>query len=70
MDAFTFGAIIGSILSGALVGAIPAICGAVKHKVGLAIGGFFTCLVASLIGGLILSIPACAIFMYLIFKKS
>ncbi len=67
--AYMFGAIIGSILSGALVGAIPAICGAIKHKVGLAIGGFFACVAASLLLGLILSVPVCAIFLYLIFKK-
>ena len=69
MDAFTLGAIIGSILSGAIVGAIPAICGAVKHKVGLGILGFFFCLIASYLLGLILSIPVCAIFLFLIFKK-
>lgn len=69
MSAFTFGAIIGSILSGALVGAVPAICGAIKHKVGLAIGGFFACLVASFLLGLILSVPTCAVFLFLIFKK-
>ena len=69
MDAFTLGTIIGSIISGAVVGAIPAICGAVKHKIGLAIGGFFACLVASFVLGLILSIPTCAVFLFLIFKK-
>ena len=69
MDAFTFGAIIGSILSGAAVGAVPAICGAIKHKIGLAIGGFFACLVASFLLGLILSVPTCAVFLFLIFKK-
>ena len=69
MDAFTFGAIIGSILSGAIVGAIPAICGAVKRKIGLAIGGFFACLAGSFLLGLILSVPLCALFMFLIFKK-
>ena len=69
MDAFTFGAIIGSILSGAVVGAVPAICGAIKHKVGLAIGGFFACLGASLLLGLILSVPTCAVFLFLIFKE-
>ena len=69
MDAYTLGAIIGAILSGAIVGAIPAICGAIKHKIGLAIGGFFACLVASFLLGLILSVPTCAVFLFLIFKK-
>ncbi len=66
---FIFGAILGSLLTGALVGAIPAICGAIKHKIGLAVGGFFACLAASLLLGLILSIPTCAVFLFLIFKK-
>ena len=69
MDAYAWGAIIGSILSGVLVGAIPAICGAVKHKIGLAIGGFFACLVASFLLGLLLSVPVCAVFLFFIFKK-
>ena len=34
------GAILGAIIAGALIGAIPAICGAIKQKMGLAIGGF------------------------------
>ena len=69
MNEYMIGAIIGSIISGAIVGAIPAICGAIKHKLGLAIGGFFACLVASFLLGLILSVPVCAIFLFLIFKK-
>ena len=69
MNAFTLGAIIGSIISGAIVGAIPAVCGVIKHKLGLAIGGFFACLVASFLLGLILSVPVCAIFLFLIFKQ-
>ena len=69
MDAYTFGALIGSLVAGALIGAIPAICGAVKQKMGLAIGGFFACLVSGLILGMILAIPVCAVFLYLIFKK-
>ena len=69
MDAFTFAAIIGVLVSGAIVGAVPAVCGAIKQKVGLAIGGFFACLAASLLLGLILSVPVCAVFLFLIFKK-
>ena len=60
---------IGAILTGAVIGGVPAIAGAVKGKIGFAIGGFFACLVASLILGMILSIPVCAVFMFLIFKK-
>ena len=70
MNEYMIGAIIGSIISGAIIGAIPAICGAIKHKLGLAIGGFFACLVSSVILGLILSVPVCAVFVFLIFKKT
>lgn len=70
MDDVFMAAIFGSIVSGAVVGAIPAITGAIKGKVAFAIGGFFSCVAASIILGLILSIPVCAIFMYLIFKKN
>lgn len=69
MDAYSFGVIIGALLMGAAVGAVPAICGAVKGKIGLAIGGFFACLVGQFVLGLILSIPVCAVFLFLIFKK-
>ena len=68
MDIFTTSAIIGSLISGLIIGAIPAICGAIKQKINLAVGGFFTCLVSSLLLGMILAIPACAVFVYLIFK--
>lgn len=63
-------AIIGSLVMGAIVGAIPGITGAVKGKIGLAIGGFCACVICNFILGLLLSIPACIIFMFLIFKKS
>lgn len=69
MDDFTFGAIIGSLIAGTFVGAIPAICGAIKQKPGLAIGGFFACLASGIILGMIGAIPVCAVFLYLIFKK-
>lgn len=66
MDSVIFGA----LLFGLVIGAIPAIAGATKGKLGLGLGGFVSCVVGSLILGMILSIPACAIFMYLIFKKA
>ena len=60
---------LGALIAGLLVGMIPAICGAIKQKIGLAIGGFFACVVANIVLGLLLSVPACAVFLYLIFKK-
>lgn len=61
--------IIGALITGAIIGAIPAICGAIKGKVQLAIIGFFACLLSGLILGMILAIPVCAVFLWLIFKK-
>lgn len=69
MDVFTISAIIGSLITGTIIGAIPAICGAIKQKVGLAIGGFFACVVAAFVLGMLLAIPVCAVFLFLIFKK-
>lgn len=61
--------IIGALIAGAIIGAIPAICGAIKGKIQLAIIGFVACLVSALILGMILAIPVCAVFLWLIFKK-
>ena len=68
-EAYAFGAIIGSLLTGIAIGAVPAICGAIKRKIGLAIGGFFACLVSALVLGMLLAIPVCVLFVVLIFKK-
>lgn len=69
MNAYYYGVVIGALMMGALVGAIPAICGAVKGKIKLALLGFLACLVSNLILGMVLSIPVCAVFLWLIFKK-
>lgn len=60
----------GALVSGLIIGAIPAVSGAVKGKLGLGIGGFAACTVGSLLLGMILSIPLCAVFMFLIFKPA
>ncbi len=61
--------IIGALITGAIIGAIPALCGAIKGKISLAVIGFFSCLISALILGMILAIPVCAVFIFLIFKK-
>ena len=48
-------ALIGSLVVGGLLGLVPLICGLVKKRVGLALGGFFACLGGGLILGLILA---------------
>ena len=62
--------IIGALLVGLITGAVPAICGAIKGKIGMGLIGFAACTVAGLILGLLLAIPVCAVFVYLIFKES
>ena len=37
-------ALIGSLIVGGFLGLVPLICGLVKKRIGLAIGGFFACL--------------------------
>ncbi|QOX64208.1 SHOCT domain-containing protein [Anoxybacterium hadale] len=60
----------GALIAGLIIGAIPAIAGGVKGKLGLGIGGFAACVGGSLLLGMLLSIPLCAIFMFLIFKNN
>ena len=60
-----FGFICG-IVEGLLLGLIPLVSGMKKNQVGLAIGGFFSCIVAGAILGLILGIPMAAIFWWII----
>lgn len=59
--------IIGALAVGFAFGLVPLICGLVKKRVGLAIGGFAACLVGGFILGLILALPMCVLFTVLIF---
>ena len=68
-SAYMLSVVIGSILMGAVIGAVPAISGAVKGRLGIGLGGFAACIICNFILGLILSIPACAVFMFFIFRK-
>ena len=52
-------ALIGSLIVGGFLGLVPLICGLVKKRIGLAIGG--------LLLGLILAVPMCVLFTVLIF---
>jgi hypothetical protein len=62
------GLIIG-IIEGLLLGLIPLITGMKKNQLGLAMGGFFGCIIAGAVGGLIMGIPCSALFWWLV-KKS
>ncbi|MBR6401154.1 MAG: hypothetical protein IKS17_08055 [Firmicutes bacterium] len=67
--AFRIGMIVGAVCVGIITGLIPLIVGLRKDKTGLAIGGFFSCLVSGLLLGLILALPCCGVFTYLILKE-
>ena len=62
-----------TILVGALVGtacgSFPLVTGAKRNRIGLALGGFFICVIYGVIGGIILGIP-CAVFCWWIIKKA
>ena len=61
--------ILGALVVGCVLGGVDAFCGAKKGKIGLAIGGFVACVIAGLLLGMILAIPVCAVFLYLIYKN-
>ena len=61
------GIIFGTI-EGLLLGLIPLITGMKRNRPGLALGGFFACVVAGAVGGFILGIPTSALFWWLIKK--
>ncbi len=46
-------------------GCITLICGIIKQKIKLGLGGFFACMALGF-----LALPVCAVFVALIFKKS
>lgn len=48
-------------------GLIPLICGIVKKRIGLALGGFFGSLVGGAVLGVYLAVPVCCLFTILIF---
>ena len=58
------------LLAGILVGIIPVVFGASKGKLGLGIGGFFSCAISGVILGLLLAVPVCGFFVWYIAKNS
>ncbi len=68
MNELVYTGIVFGIIEGLLLGLIPLISGIKKNQVGLAIGGFFGCLIAGAVLGLILGIPTAALFWWLIKK--
>lgn len=69
-SAFTIGAIIGSLIGGALVGLIPLLFGMKKGQKTLAIVGFVCCVVGSFVLGVFLSVPVAIVFALIIYFKA
>lgn len=68
MSIFTLGVFIGSLIMGMMIGSVTAICGVVKGKTLYGVLGFFSCVIAALVLGIILVLPVSAVFLWLIFK--
>jgi len=67
-QAFIMAQIFGSLLMGALIGAFPLTLGFIKRQKWLAVGGFFACWTGSFLAGFFLSLPLCALFVFLIIR--
>jgi len=59
----------GSIVSGGLVGLIPFFVGKKKNQERIGLIGLLVCMLASIVAGLYLSIPACLITVIIILVK-
>jgi len=57
---------LGLLVMGVIFGSIPAFFGFVKGKKGLAISGFFACVISNF---LMLAFPMCIVFMFFILRK-
>jgi hypothetical protein len=69
-SAFTIGAIICSLIGGALVVLIPLLFGMKKGQKTLAIVGFVCCVVGSFVLGMFLSFPVAIVFALIIYFKA
>ena len=60
---------ISALITGAMIGAVPLMCGLMNGKKNLGIIGFFVCLAAYWMVGLFFALIACLIFVYFILKE-
>jgi hypothetical protein len=56
--------IFGALVAGLLCGAVPMWAGQSRGRAGLATTGFLCCIVAALVGGLVLAAPTAALFTW------
>lgn len=64
------GVFLGSLITGLIIGAVPLIVGALKNKLGIGFLGLLACIVAALIGGLIIGMPLMGIFIWWISREA
>jgi len=67
---FAFGAIVGALVVGALLGLIPLVLGQQLKQTTLGRSGFLACVVAGLILGAIAALPTCIGFCIAIWVRS
>jgi hypothetical protein len=67
---FLTSAFISSLVVGLICGAIPLIIGAAKNQLGLGFLALIVCTISGFILGLLLAVPACGLFIWLIFNAS
>jgi len=65
-DAFAIGVVIGALFVGVLCGLWPLSAGIKKGRPGVGIAGFFTCLGAGFVLGILLALPTAIIFRLVI----
>jgi hypothetical protein len=63
------GVFFGALAVGFFCGLIPAVAGALTKQKRLAFIGFITCLVVSLVGGIVLALPVAVVFGIVIVVK-
>jgi hypothetical protein len=64
-----FWVLMGALIVGIIIGAIPGFFGAMRGKIGLGLLGFVYCVVSGLALGALLAIPVAIVFVYFIQKN-
>lgn len=64
--AYLFGTIVGALVAGALIGLIPFFLGRKYGKATLGAVGLVVCILCNFLLGMLLSIPACLVFVLII----
>ncbi len=69
MSPFNSGVVIGALLVGVVCGIAPLVMGIRRDQLSLGLGGFAACVVAGFLFGLLLAVPTCGVFVWLILRE-